>query len=256
MSELVAPQYLSASSISTFHQCPLKYKFGRIDKLPEDPTEATLLGNFVHDVLEDLYNTAGPLRSLSTARELARRQWDEKWSSEISKWVPEEKLKQIRWNAWWCVENIWKLEKPEDVRPSGCETEVNVAISGVQIKGFIDRWSTSDDGFLTITDYKTGKTPKPQYRADKYQQLIIYALAVEEMDIGVVKNVELLFLKDGDRVAKEITQDDKNEVRNVLVETRKQIDDSCATGNFETRPSRLCDWCSFKPICPYWNKVK
>lgn len=222
--------------------------------MKEDPTDATLLGNFVHDVLEDLYNTPSELRTPSTARELARRQWDDKWSIEIAKWVPDAQLKQLRWNAWWCVENIWKLEEPIDVVPAGCETEINVAISGVQIKGYIDRWAKLADDSLIITDYKTGKTPKPQYRADKYQQLLIYALAVEEMGIGEVSTIELLFLKEADRITKEINEQDKQATRDVLVGTRRQIEDSCATGNFEVRPSRLCDWCSFKSICPYWNK--
>ena len=44
------PPHLSPSSMGTFEQCPLKFKYSKIDMLKDDPTEATLMGNFVHDV--------------------------------------------------------------------------------------------------------------------------------------------------------------------------------------------------------------
>lgn len=254
MSGLTAPPYLSASSIFTFLQCPMKYKFGRIDGIKEDPTEATLLGNFVHDILEDLYNLPNEERTLATAKSIARHQWETNWGEKIKPWVPESRLSNLRWSAWWCVENLWKLENPQDINPSGCETEIYVDVAGVMLKGFIDRWGKNDLGGVIITDYKSGKTPRPQYQNDKYTQLIIYALAIEAMNLGTVDEIELLFLKDGDRLRRLITQEDRNRVTDLLVSVKNQVDDCCQTGVFETKPTRLCDWCSFKPMCPYWAK--
>lgn len=254
MANLVAPPYLSASSIFTFLQCPLKYRYSRIDGMTEDPTEATLLGNFVHDILETVYNLPADQRTLPQAKIVARSQWDDKWGEQIKAWVPQDRLSRVRWAAWWCVENLWKLEDPQSINPEGCETEVNVAISGVTLKGFIDRWGRNQSGNIIITDYKSGKTPKPQYQADKYTQLIIYALAVEEMGLGEVEEIELLFLKDGDRLRRNITSDDKSRVTELIVSVKNDVDKCCEQEIFEPRPTRLCDWCSFKSICPYWNK--
>lgn len=253
MSELKPPDYLSASSILTFEQCPLKYRFSRIDGMREDPTEATLLGNFVHDILEDLYNLPNDERTLERAKSIARHQWESSWGSQISEWVPTDKLNKVRWGAWWCIENLWKLENPQSINPEGCETEVNVAIAGVNVKGFVDRWSKNDSGNIVVTDYKSGKTPQPRYQVQKYVQLIIYALALEEMGVGKVEEVELLFLKDGDRLRRKVNSEDAFSVTKMIVDTREQIDKRCISGNFEAKPSRLCDWCSFKPICPYWK---
>lgn len=253
MSSLKPPPYLSPSSISTFQQCPLKFKFSKIDGLKEDPTEATLMGNFVHDVLEDLYSMQPEDRTLEAARELAKLHWQEKWGEEISNWVRPDGLSNLRWNAWWCIENLWKLENPVEVNPEGVETKVSTEIRGVPIMGYIDRWSRGPDG-IVITDYKTGKTPRPKYQDQKYQQLMIYAVAVQNLGFGQVSDIELLFLKGGDRLAKSVTKDDVEFVESSVVRVYSEVIACCDIGVFEPRPSILCDWCSFKPICPYWKK--
>ena len=48
------PKYLSPSSIGTFNQCPMRYKYAKLDKIPEPSTEPQILGSFVHEILEDL----------------------------------------------------------------------------------------------------------------------------------------------------------------------------------------------------------
>ena len=72
---LIPPPHLSASSISTFQQCPLRYKYSRIDNLPEPPSVDSLRGNFVHDVLENVYREESAVRTLSTARAIAKTIW-------------------------------------------------------------------------------------------------------------------------------------------------------------------------------------
>lgn len=252
--EIIPPPYVSPSSISTFQQCPLKYKYSRIDKLDEDPTEATLKGNFVHDILEEVYKLDAEQRTMANARRIARDLWDERWGEQMCRWLPASALHSVRWSAWWCVENLWDLEDPSKIEPTGIEFDVEVRVSGVAVKGFIDRWGFNEDGTITVTDYKTGKTPRKQYQDDKYFQLFVYAVALQELGVGEVSHIELLFLKDGQRLKKKSSPNDIQQTIDTLVEVRQAIETSCQTGHFDTRPSRLCDWCSFKSICPYWSK--
>ena len=56
MSVLELPKHLSASSITTYEQCPLRFRFSRIDRIPEPTTEAMILGTFVHEILEIMYS--------------------------------------------------------------------------------------------------------------------------------------------------------------------------------------------------------
>lgn len=250
---LTPPPYISASSLSTFLQCPLKYKYSRIDRLPEPPTEATLRGNFVHDVLEALYGLEPESRTQQNARSLARALWDDKWMEEVIPYIHESQLNEFRWSSWWCIEALWKLEDPTSITPSGLETEINVEINGVAIKGFIDRYEFMDDE-LIVSDYKTGKTPAVRYRADKYTQLMLYASGLRELGVGTATKIQLLYLKTGDLVDKKVQQTDYVAVNTLLRGVKDDIDRYCEEGTFPTSTSRLCDWCSYKPFCPAWEK--
>lgn len=251
---LEPPPYLSPSSIATFQQCPLKYKYSRIDGMQEPPTEATLRGNFVHSILEALYMLPQDERTIDRARELAKEWWEIEYHQRVSPYVRgEEAQRMFRWTSWWCVENLFKMENPLELNFEGVETELNDDIDGVQIKGFIDRWRKTPDGII-VGDYKTGKSPSPRFAEDKYFQLMLYAYVLEKQLGEKVKEIELLFIKDEKRLAKAVTDDDRENVRATVVDVRKNIEQRCASGEFEPIKHRLCDWCSFKSICPIWSK--
>ena len=78
-----APNMLSPSSIGTFRQCPLKFKFTKIDGLQDSPTESTMLGNFVHEILETMYALPSEQRTQDTARLIARDLWESKWEEMV-----------------------------------------------------------------------------------------------------------------------------------------------------------------------------
>lgn len=252
---LSPPDYLSASSISTFRQCPQKFKFNKIDLIPDESGEAAIMGNFVHDVLEEMYKADPQYRDLSLAKNLARELWEEKWGQEALKVLTkQEQIRNFRWNAWWCIENLWKLEEPKEVTPAGLETEVNGPIGGVMIRGFIDRFSQTEGSiFYTVSDYKTGKTPKKQYMTDKFFQLYLYAHLISVVGIGEVNKLELLYLKDGVRLSTDVKDSEMQEMIEIVKTTKEDIDKRCITGNFEAKKSILCNWCSYKTICPAWN---
>ena len=69
MSVLELPHHLSASSITTYEQCPLRFRFSRIDRIPEPTTEAMILGTFVHEILEELYRIRPSARIPDYAKE-------------------------------------------------------------------------------------------------------------------------------------------------------------------------------------------
>jgi len=249
------PPYLSPSSMGTFNQCPQKFKFNKIDLIQDDPTEATLMGNFVHEVLESFYAVSPELRDLPLLKRFAGTVWDESgWMDRVTPWLRDpEKIRLFRWNSWWCMENIFKVEDPTSVNASYIEYELNGELSGVMLKGFIDRFTVSEET-VTISDYKTGKTPKKHYVGDKFLQLKIYATLAEAIGLPTTKTLELLYLKDGVAFRIPFTDDDRQEVVNYVTSTKRNIDAACETGDFPTNRSILCDWCSYKKICPAWNK--
>ena len=57
---------LSASDIDTYRTCPLKYKFARVFRIPQEPTIHQRFGILVHQVLERFHaldGAAGRCRS-------------------------------------------------------------------------------------------------------------------------------------------------------------------------------------------------
>lgn len=254
--DFLAPEFLSPSSLGTFRQCPLKFKYQKIDNLPDPSGPEATLGNFVHDVLEELYKLPSELRTQEQAKDLAKELWASKWSEMANKVVHGDKeLNRFRWAAWWCVENLWMLEDPKQTHPSGIESFVTGEIGGVKMRGYIDRLHF-DESSVTITDYKTGKTPRAANLSDKFLQLVIYSQLLSSLDIS--KNtestlVELLYLKDGVRFKHQITTDDIQGATELIQTTKRDLDEACKSGNFEHRKSILCNWCSFKRICPAWG---
>ena len=84
------------------------------------------------------------------------------------------------------------------------------------------------------------------------QQSAISAKLIE-MGLYVGQEVEILFIKDSVRLARKVENSDREKVKSTVVSVRKQIDERCASGVFEPIKHRLCDWCSFKQICPLWS---
>lgn len=248
------PEYLSPSSIFTFQQCPLKFRYTRIDGLLDPPGIDAVRGSYVHEILESLYRLPAEERTSTTAQSIARSLWP-KWSEEAQDFLrtPQQE-RTFRWEVWWAVENLFKLEDPTVVKCDGIEEYVEAPIDGVKIRGYIDRWAYGDNG-IVICDYKTGKTPRPQYREDKFQQLFIYAMLLEIIKDTAAERVELLYLKHGDRLVGIPSQINLNKTRELIQNTAEQIQNNCETGHFEAKPSILCDWCNFKnTICPMWKK--
>lgn len=250
------PEYLSPSSIGTFQTCPLKFKFSRIDRLIDPPTEATVLGNFVHSTLEALFALPPDDRTLAQAKILMRDVWEREWGEQAAVVLKFDSgaLREFRWKAWWCVENYFALEDPSSFEPSGVETAVDGPIGAARVKGFIDRWDHDENGTIVISDYKTGKTPRPQWADDKFQQLFIYAALLADQTGDTVSTVKLLYLKDGTVLSRPVTEESLSAVTSTIQNVHNSVVEYCAAGEFPATKNKLCDWCSYKSMCPVWTK--
>lgn len=213
------------------------------------------MGNFVHDVLECLYGLAPEMRTKDAAKDLARDVYHQKYNElAFSILHREESVRKFRWQAWFCIDNLWKVEDPTKVMPIGLEHELNHALSGVTLKGFIDRYAKQGENGLVISDYKTGKTPRAEWLSDKFEQLRIYAAIMNETQLFPVESLELIYLKDGVKFTEQVTSELLNATAARITKIKSMVDERCETGSFEPVKSRLCDWCSYKSICPAWSK--
>lgn len=223
------------------------------------------MGNFVHDILEEMYKLPAELRTIENCRPISKQLWDDKWEDEALKVVDgfkvtykmrnlsdSEALNKFRWKAWWCIENLWKIENPQEKSPTGLEHELNGKIAGVVIKGFIDRFSEEGSGYV-ISDYKTGNTPKANWVQDKFFQLVVYSHLLESTGVGKAESVELLYLKDGVSFKRDVTEQMLLDVEKQVLEVKEKIDISCQNEDFKPTKSLLCDYCSYRKVCPAWR---
>ena len=77
----------SHSRITTFENCPYKYKLKDIDRVEIEDFETveTFLGSLVHEVLEKLYKDPlnGKENSLEELLDFYEAQWERIWSPDI-----------------------------------------------------------------------------------------------------------------------------------------------------------------------------
>jgi putative RecB family exonuclease len=195
-------------------------------------------------------------RTFEQAKLLLRSIWESGlWEEKVTPYLPRDiSLNDFKWLAYWCVENLFKMENPSEIEPDGVEHELGGDIDGVVMKGFIDRWSQVNLNTARITDYKTGKTPNPRYSKDKFFQLTLYAVLLEKETGLDAFEIELIYIKDGTRLTHTPTRAEIEAVKETVVTVRREIENCYANNDWKPQISKLCDWCIFKRgLCSYWN---
>ncbi len=189
------PRSFSPSSAGTWNQCPQRWRYRYIQKLPDPPGEPALLGTFAHRVLELLCAEAAADRTVERARELAGQAWPETADNPEFQalGLDDDAQRAFRWRAWTAIHGLWSLEDPAGVDVRATEQRVSADVAGVPFFGIVDRLDADEDG-LVITDYKSGRTPRPPERSKSLDQVLLYAAAVEDSTGERPHRARLLYL--------------------------------------------------------------
>jgi putative RecB family exonuclease len=244
------PPRLSPSGAGTFEQCPRRWRFRYVERLPDPPGEAALAGSFAHRVLELLMQKPAAERTPAAAKLIARDEWADVESDNDYQALghDDERSRHFRWKTWQAIEGLWALEDPTTVDVRATEQNVQAVLGGVPFRGIVDRLEDEADG-LVVTDYKSGKAPGPRYRRSRLDQVLLYAAAVKEATGEMPVRARLLYL--GQRpVGIDVTQPELDGVIEKLSDTWTAINTACDTDEFEPRTGPLCGWCPYADRCP------
>ncbi len=245
---------LSPSRVKDFVQCPLLFRLRAVDRLPEPPSPAAARGTLVHTVLERLFDLPAPARNPDAALGLLDPAWAE--MREQNPDVPAmfatpEALAEWLEQARTLLGTYFRVENPQRLEPARRELSVEVELaSGVLLRGFIDRVDVAGDGAVRIVDYKTGRSPKPQYSGDALFQLTFYGLMIWRLHGVIPRRLQLVYLGDERVLTMDPTEADLLATEARIEFLWEQISRAARTGEFRPRTSRLCDWCSFQALCP------
>ncbi|MFC6713811.1 RecB family exonuclease [Branchiibius cervicis] len=258
VSETAAPPRraaLSPSRAGDFMQCPLLYRFRVVDRLPEAPSPAASRGTLVHAVLERLFDLPAGQRDPQTARELIEPQWRRlvQENPDLGDLVDEDDLADWVADAFRLVQRWFEMEDPTRLEPAARELYVEADVDGLTLRGYVDRLDVAPGGQVRVVDYKTGRSPSELFEGKALFQMKFYALVWWRTRGVIPAMLQLVYLGNGEIIRYEPSEWDLLATERKVKALWQAIERAATTGDWRPRPSRLCDWCDHKALCPAWG---
>ena len=248
---------LSPSRASDFMTCPLLYRFRVIDKLRSTPTPAMARGTLVHAVLERLFDLPTDERTLEAAVGLVPQEWERIAAEEpeMLELLAEHEGRTEEWfsGAGALLETWFGLEDPTRLEPADRELYVETEVDGLVLRGYVDRLDVAPDGAMRVVDYKTGRSPSERFEGKALFQMKFYALVLWRLRGEIPRLLQLVYLGNGEIVRYVPDEQDLLGVERKVKALWGAIERAAETGDWRPSPSRLCDWCDHKAICPAWG---
>ena len=244
----------SYSAISSFENCPLKFKLAYIDKIqPLRKSIEIFLGTRIHEALEKLYRDKlyGKLLSLEELLKF----YNERWQKEMSGIVfvtKEYDVENYRKMGERYLADYYNTYKPFDEgRIIALEKKVFFPLNEKYwISGIIDR-IVEINGVYEVHDYKTSLYFPTKKDIEEDCQLALYALALDYL-YGV-RDIELVwhFLAFNKEIR--IKKASYEDAREEIIKRIERIEEAKRKNEFPPRESSLCPYCSYRPICPLFK---
>ena len=233
---------LSASDIDTYRICPLKYKFARVFRIPQEPTIHQRFGIVVHQVLERFHTQGGG--SLASLMELFEASW------RRSGFGDSDDEQQFRERAVAALESYWQRDRDSDSEAVWFERSFAFRIGPHLLRGRVDRVDRHPDGSYELIDYKTGRA-KTEDELREDVQLSVYQMGARESWGLETSAQSYLYVLTGERVPVEHSDEELDRVR----ATVSEIADGILKQRFEPTPSpEICRFCDYRIICPAAEK--
>jgi DNA helicase-2/ATP-dependent DNA helicase PcrA len=233
---------LSASDLSLYLTCPLKYKFARVFGIPQEPTINQRFGILIHNVLERFHKE--PPENDADGLPLLTNLFETGWRRTGFGSTDDEL--QFRDRAREALRLYWDRERVAEGEPVWLERKFDFKVGEHHVRGRVDRVDRLPDGDYELIDYKTGER-RTEAQLENDLQLALYRLAAREAWEVEASTGSYYYVLDADKVPAPTRPDDAERVERTVL----QVGEGILGQDFEPRPSpSVCSWCDYRLICP------
>lgn len=235
--------WLSVSSIKTFQQCPARYKFHYIDRIPVKKWEHFAFGGFLHNILENFHRelmkgNSSPLHELM-GKIFSNISKSNSFKTELTKEQKSEAFKMLQ----------SYLSQLKNGIPNVNEVEFSFYVDfdgEALLTGSIDRIQTDPGGIIHVSDYKTTKNKK--YLVNDHFQLLSYAyvMCLADETIESIKTSYILLRHNFEYITKTFDRKKIMEMKDTFVDWTKEIKSEKL---WRPKATFLCKYCDYSDRC-------
>ena len=240
------PLVLSYGQINDYLDCPAKYRYAHVVRIPTPASHQMVYGRALHAAVQAYHRRQ--LAGRAMAIEELHAALDANWESVGFLTREHEEARQAA--AHEAVARFWEEQQRDPARPTAVERDFTVAFGRDRLRGRYDRVDRDEAGRVVITDYKSSDVrdlATANRRARDSLQLSIYALAHEAESGSLPDEVALHFLESGIVGRAAPTERRLEKAQEQLAATAEGI----RAGRFAATPGAMrCGYCPFREICP------
>ncbi|MDO8623443.1 MAG: PD-(D/E)XK nuclease family protein [archaeon] len=246
------PTY-SYSKISSFEQCPLKFKYKYIDKVEiKEKNIELFLGNMVHETLEWLYLKVreGQTPTIEETIKYYCDNWENKFDDSLIITKQQYNFEYYFNLGVKFIIDYYIKHQPFDDNTIALEKKILIdldELKNYQLIGFIDRlvYNKEKDEY-EIHDYKTANSLPLKEKIESDRQLALYSIAIKNEFNAKKVHLFWHYLAFNKTIYTIKTDEELIKLKKDVLELIKKIE---STQEYAPNQSVLCNWCEFKNIC-------
>ena len=240
------PLSLSYQQVSDYLDCPAKYRFGHVIRIPTPPSHALVYGKALHAAVQAFHRRqmAGSPMSLEDLLAVFEANWES--TGFLTRSHEDARLAAGRE----ALRRFWHDQQVDPARTTAVEEDFAFLLGRDRVRGRYDRIDVADDGRVRITDYKSSDVRDPataNRRARESLQLSIYALAYEARHGRPPEELALHFLDSGVIGVSATNERRLDRAREKIATASEWI----RFGEIGATPGLTqCGFCPYREICP------
>jgi len=241
----------SYSQLHVYEDCPRKYEYSYVLRVPQKPNSTLSFGITIHNTLKELYvalkhskESLEGVYAPPTVKDLLGY-YEKNWVSTGYESTKQEQLRKEEGRK--MLKKYFSKMYSEEQRPLKLEESFSVHFGNSTFSGKIDRIDiVGDKGEVCIVDYKTGKV-KSDANIKKDLQLPLYAVfAQEKLGLNVV-GAKYIFVESMEEIEVDISQKRKDLAKEKLLEAIDNIQNR----RFVATPGFVCNFCDYNSVCEF-----